>query len=370
MNLLGKINYYLLQPIIESSGNDTTVGQIKAIYDAFNAKLLLYFVYDNKMNKNLFNELQKICPTSNIQYEEGREFWSNYLNQFFSQYLGSNVLVLVHQPLPNILDKQFIILKHVGDAFYIKDGVFYCQEHNYSLFCEIKNIIQYNGLIYHCSSYYVPNGDIIETEDFVLLGRYSIKNGNNPDFFQQELIKRRNWEKKHIILLGPENTGGNFYSAKTFYHLDLHLMYLGKVGCCKHTFLLGQLEYNETVHTGKNDKETIRQLNATLNKIATNLAEINDAKIIRVLLPYTNSGVHTFLNGVVENFGGNLKIYVPTYTMANQQIQTYHDDLYSQFINTVSNMDATVVKTADYSNQVFSYGALHCTMNVISRSPC
>lgn len=371
MSTLGRVNLFLLQPIFESGSNIATIGQIRTIYNVFNENMLLYFVYDSSFNENLFNELQGICTTCSVEYGHENFFWENYLNCFFQNYLGNNVKVLLSYPKTNTIKTVLIVLKHIGDTFYIKDEIFYCQQHNYSLYRDIKKIIAPYKLTYYCSSYYVPNGDIIETEDFVLLGRYSIHNGDNPSNFLDELKKRRKWNSKQILVLGPKNMNNKFYSANFFYHLDLCLMYLGKVGCNKHTFLLGQLKYDKTIHTGKNDKANIRQLNIALNKIADDLVKINETKVVRVLLPYINQGVYTFLNGIVENYTCAFKIYVPKYLFENHKIeQEYYNKLYSLFCDIVSKIDANVVSTADYTNQVFSYGALHCTMNVISRTKC
>lgn len=356
MSVYGKIDTILLEGY--SKLDKTTLDKFLAIKNAIGcAKTYIYFTL-NQGEKTLDYAKSLGYDGVNVENFEDKHWYTLY--QDFMGNPEGVVLVLLFVGTKTYIMGQPFSLNYVGDSFMIDGGVL---TSNVDLANKHKELIQY---LYSkdyfskiaLSQTYVRNGNIIIENGFVIVG------GNEAGFNTTEFESK--YEGKKIIYLGPPQSQEFFYDGTCFfYHIDLYLMYLGKIKN-KHHFFIATIP-EEVINLNKSNIQ-LKAVADILNELSSSL-RVEGMEVTQVPLLYNETSLYTNLNGIVEVVSDtNRNIYIPMYSFPkNDELQALNEAYLTCFENKAKELGYNVKTTADFTDQIDQLGALHCTVNIIKR---
>lgn len=309
------------------------------------------------------------------------------INQLKSAFLGIELYYFYYDNKPIFVNfstnnSEFLLdlfaknssslLIHYGDEFYIDGKYLYRDEFSSSdIIKQIQKIVKKN-IIDKGSDYYVPNGDVIIESDVIVFSSNSKLNGQ---VFWSGFANLRDLSNNiQKIIVGNKFTHPKFYDY--FYHIDLYLMYLGKIND-NHLLVLGEInnESFELTTSIGNHEESIQFLKICkfeLDNFAQQLIS-QGYLVIRAPILCKGNTIFTLLNGLVEIYQHNndyiKKIYIPMFKTDDEGIDNIFCNYRNEFNRQVGRFGFSTIETVTISEQhIGVYGGLHCAANILSRS--
>ncbi len=369
MSVYGRIEAILLEgySFVDVEG----ISQIKSIADALECELVVFFVFDNSY-KTIENaeSLTKYYKLLKEEYKTTSDYWSELYFKIFKKIGVEKFTLFIQFESAIINSKTPLSLSYGGDKFIVQEGGDLTTLDSKNINENTRTLITWlkeNGYIsaIEYSAEYIANGNIIEENDFVIVGRNEIlKRSFLKSVFEKEKAE------KDILYVGPECCEDHifYHPSFYFYHIDLYLMYVGKIKG-KHHFLIAEiLDEIIAMNKGIGQYENLMIVQTQL-KLEKQRLENAGYDVTTVPLLYYGTSLYPYLNGLVEIVSDDKKsIYLPSYKFDDTILETLNKKYLEDFKTKAKNLGFKTILTADFTTQIDQLGALHCAVNILRRS--